>query len=750
MNESWCNSNLKGSYIGNAIELTESFFKYLKNDTNKTSTVKGSETQENNFYQYIEKNFFEKHGLANKGSTNTDSQKQTLADILTDKDFDRDGDLRKLKILSLLQLFNNLAISILKAEYSLFDNYSYNLNQLSEFYEIEKNKSGKIIEAAGGNESEKLDHYLIKSILKIFYHIISMCKIIDTKVDYKLINKNISLINTDFETRINSIYPHPPYKIKFLDKGIIDFFEQTLISVIDMTLIDHCYYLNPENINTLVQCFDRITEFKEFIDKNIPRNIPNRNETRTHFNSIVKIVQYKSAVLLQQMVDCYNKESDKNGNKKDFYSDFHFIISGTKLETMELDEFFGRKLELNRYNYPLDKNFNTEYLSPIIKSYTKKFSNYNEIKQEVDLFLDKEKSFYKKEAANKTHQDIVTFNETSKLSIKLYTKIYEIITANTTKEKIEKIKEFRSPKKPDPEFHGVDMYRLNPSAYSRFISILCEYLDEVLKDDHKEKSEIENIYELFGVIMRDYNEFIQNKKHFTVGELRFFPPFQYCYYKLLGNNTISYYPITKEKLPYVTEDDEPDYAKFKDEKVDFFFFMSLCRTPLNLGSLEDRLLDYQTKHIKIRESYRLFNSKKQLKEIVDENEKKFDDQHKNHITVLGILGAFIALASGAVSNWLTASNIFQFVFMEIGFIIALSCFVFLVRFRIKKGWTNFGFTLLYIILFFIFIGFLCGINYWIHDKYQEKLLESKPQKAPISQNNIHQDNNKNNTYSLNQ
>jgi len=714
-NQNWCNPNLKGSYIGKAIELIYSYLTYLKDDD--------SNDYDSNFYYYIEQYFFKERFK---------SSKIKFTDIFTDSAYDAELYLKELKVFSLLQLFNSLAISILKAEYSLFDNYSKNLNELSGFYEItDKNvKQPKIIECAGGDELKILDHYLIKSFLEIFYHIISMCKIIDTNVDDTLINKNILSINTDYKTRITTIYPHP-YSSgnKFIKKEIIVFFEKTIISIIDMTLIDHCYYINKENIDKLIQCFERISKFEDFIEKNIPLDILETDETVRNFKSVVAIVKYKSAVLLQQMVDCYNEEKDEEGVNKNFYSDFHFIITGTKPETTRFDEFFEGKLELNRYNYPFDSNFVADNYSPIIKSYSKEFKNYNFNNDFINIFTPAEEDFYKnnyRDKPEKTHQDIATFNKTSKLSIELYIKIKEI----TKSKDISKIEEFTKDK----------MYRLDPSAYTGFISILYEYLKDILEKKHK-NDEIEKIYRLYEKIMKDYSEFINNE-HYDVRGLRFFPPYHQCFYKL-ENHKIAFYPIQKENLPYIIKDDIPNYKNFTKNEVSFFFFMSLRRTPMDFKLLKDKFIDFQQKYIEIREKYRRFNAKKDLEDIVNENEKGLENQHRNHITVLGILGAFIALASGSVANWLVATNVIQFMFIEIGFIIALSCFAFLVRFRFNKNWK---YNLLYVFLFLTYIGFLCGIIGWLHYECKEQLFESKTQEKPFFQNNIDQSGMKHNTY----
>lgn len=672
----WREKNLEGSYIGNLIELLESL----------VIPPKGGNANSLNFYEYLEKY----------------RNNVPLKEIIGNS-YKNEPQIKGLKIHSLLQLFNNLAISILKAEYLLFDNYSENLNQLSEFYEIIDPKTrepiqGAILREVAGPEKEIFDHYLVKSILKTLYHVISMCKIIDTKIDCRLINKNISLINTDFEARLIAIYPQYTDSNKFIEKEIIDFFEETIFSIIQLTLIDHCYYLNLENINALVQCFERICKFSYFIEKHRLDSLENiDNKVIGDFEHIVEIVKYKSSVLLQQMVDYYEKETGKK-----FYNDFHFIISGTAQRTVEFRAFFKNKQTLLDYkNYPLADDFDRKKIHPILEHYENHFQGYD-LKTKLGFFTIDEKNFYKSEHATtlQTHQDIVTFNEGAEKSIELHIAINKVILEVEARNDITILED--KAKEVEKFYKNTTLYPLNPTAYKYLIESLYAYLETVfnLKDKNddpltaEEVAEIRKYYDLYEKILNDYKKFIHNKKLFDVGELRFFPPFHNCFYKLT-QDTISFHSIRKTNLPYIAEKDKANYLNFKDNDCCFFFFMSLYRVPLNLKHLEEKQLEYENYYIKIRERHRSLNLKVRFNDlkkttadqIKDHNaagvefEKKLENNSRNYTTILGILGSFIAFTTISIGAWNVIANVVQFVIFALAYIFALSCFVFLIKFN---------------------------------------------------------------------
>ena len=597
----------------------------------------------------------------------------------------------KLAVRMLLGLFNNICISILQQEYSLFDKYSENLSEISGFYD-DKDKYKIHNELNAEKDKEFIDTNLIKSIMYIMWYMIEQCKIIDHQIDYDKVNSTLILINIDFKKRIDLKYPRIAIKTEIFDKEIIDLFTQAIVSIIEMTIIDHLYYYSEENIEKLIKCIEQINQLKDYINnKDLGLTTDGEYKEKKDFEDIVDMVKFKSTVLLEQFIIYYEgkdneQPNDKETNRENFYKDHFFVIPGIK-------EDFETFLNENKiFNW---KNENLNLITQKIRADKKNDAKIYDSNVDDRFLLDDA-------TINKfNYEDICTFNKTSKESFDLFIKIRNI------KENIDKeieLKTFENWKLIDTISDFCfkndtpnEKNSKNPAAFKYFIEYLQIFLDFNLKKcltdtslfKDKRKDSIENAYNLYPKILKGYRIFVKNNENFNTGSLCFFPPYHECFYEIdRDKKTINNLEIIKEDI----------INNVRISNKDFFFFMSIGLKPLHIFYLDKRCIKYEEEYRSIRKMYRDLISQKNEKTISEsqtqlyvqscefkattfEFNRKINEISRNFITIVGILGAFIAFASISVGAIKVIDTPIKFVVVSLIYLLVFSSFAVLIRIK---------------------------------------------------------------------
>lgn len=724
---------------------------------------------------------------------------ELLKIVLAYKDKDYLLDIRKKAII--LRLFNHLTISILKAEYSLFDNYSDVLKEISGFertIDLDKNFKIKAIlrstierqGKAGFEEffySEFSDSYLIKSIITSIWYCIEICKSIDHKLSPTKINANFQIINSKRKERIDTIYQIFTDNT-FLDNEVVDLFEGSIKAIFNLTRIDYYYEFNKENFDDLFSVYEILNSLKRIFDFDRNGLDIKDEEIRKYcyqnellgktsllleeLNVILGIVEIKSKILIQQMIKHYDSEEGKDKFDKQY--DFIFygsnnIDEGNNLKSYlsNIDEYESIKFvkgEIKKdkiSKYPTDeyaKSLNHlpkgNYLNYLLKDRSDSENEFPLIDETFDLFTEysriegdkcngcgngkRRKSECKNHCSNgenNTKQDIIDFNEASRASIETYrnfkpiikrirnyddeglfnTDIKEILTIDDySQTKIKKllddiIKSINSEYYKDNSEFNKKFIDINPTVLQYYIEffhkITNAFLSEIreVADDNmilKSERIMGFYYEQYKEIINRFNDYCNDKSSRSIGEFRFFPPFQECFYEI-NDSVINCIKRTKEDFIDEISNDENIvmYKNNIETEKDIFFFLSYGLHPVNVDLLkkknqkyqEDFIIDTNKKDSLVYKKQELEHQKlKKLQNSVEAQERKYELQIEKQekdlrelrnqlITVLGILGSFIAFVSFATGTLKAVDTVAEFVIFAVVFCAAIGVLGWFIR-----------------------------------------------------------------------
>ena len=200
-------------------------------------------------------------------------------------------------LLPFLCAFNELSISLLKAEYIYVPEYKTLCEQcynrtISVFAESEENEPKK----ENNYDDTDLRHFIVFGMLEILELI--------EKIDYDITNqgKDILLIlnkdhrrSSDFKIKRHSLLSN-----NLLTNRLKDIFIDAFESVIDITTIDYFYTYTHKNCDDLYMAIERMNILSDFIHS--PEvSIDTITESIKEFDEIKKIIIYKAQKLLNQL-----------------------------------------------------------------------------------------------------------------------------------------------------------------------------------------------------------------------------------------------------------------------------------------------------------------------------------------------------------------------------------------------------------------------------------------------------------------
>lgn len=656
----------------------------------------------------------------------------------------------------ILRLFNHLAISILKAEYSLFDNYSDVLTKITGFegstsdeFKIKYVNDNKSVK----NEeriippSQYVDQYLIKSIINCVWHLIEICKTIDHKINKDKFDAFFQVVNKNRKQRINTIYPIHGEK-ELIEREIVDLFELSIESILDLTLIDHYFCFTKENFERLFIANDRMNSLHDAVTPEVYDNTDIQAEEKKYdfrnpfasdgignslidFRSIKNIVEIKSKLLLKQLKESFDS---KPINNKKFDDQFNFLFYGVKNEddTKNFDEYinnstcfnFTDRIEYNNYTKTYFKILNGES-----EECRKDDSDFSFLVKYNDEQLEKcgqcgshaKKRCQKHCSTGKcnTKRDIIEFNTCSEISIDNFLKnspclkTIKSLRRNDGYEKLikdkprltELLKEIDSvlfEQLPNFNNKTLDRLKLNPTNLIYYISFFNDILDRLIQELEDTDSMdsvafndkltiIKDIFKNYQKFTEEFNIYIRAKENtaYTTGEFRFFPPFQYCFYQLKELKNRSDNKKYQLKTIEREEDDfvgqsNDGFFKNNIESYDFFFFLSIGLHPVNIFQLSEKNKQFQHEFSLIGDRISTLKSKETLERIAQTHEKGFEASKQNNIQILGILGSFIAFVSFSTGTLKAVDTVAEFVIFAFIFCLAAAAFGFIVRIDSKE------------------------------------------------------------------
>lgn len=228
------------------------------------------------------------------------------------------------------QLFGHIGKSILNAEYLIFDEYSSSLQKIDDLF-FSKIKESDYEEGRNG------ELYILKSILKTSWLLQEACsrikRFISQDAPFNLIN-----IDPDSEERYRRSFKNVP-QLCGEEEALV--FENLLKSIINITLIDHCYISNEESVKKLFHAFVCL-ENSQWI-------LPKAQDAL--LEEVIKISLIKTASLLDRMI---NNEYHENKTKGLIEVNYDYIINYQ-------DGKSGLIKKLKEYSISLKKSFQLNY-----------------------------------------------------------------------------------------------------------------------------------------------------------------------------------------------------------------------------------------------------------------------------------------------------------------------------------------------------------------------------------------------------
>jgi hypothetical protein len=207
--------------------------------------------------------------------------------------------------------------------------------------------------------------------------------------------------------------------------------------------------------------------------------------------------------------------------------------------------------------------------------------------------------------------------------------------------------------------------------------------------------------------------FKKKNENNNTGSLRFFPPYHKCFYKIINIED------DKKTIEPITINEIDLKNNLIRDGEDFFFFMSIGIPPLNIFSLEKNIIEYEEEYRVIRGVYRDLRSLNENKEILkmqssileETSREDLRKQAKEYMTIVGILGAFIAFASVSVGSLKIIDTPIKFSLVSLIYLFVFSSFALLIRMNNLKK--HFKYILLCL---FILAGTIISILYIYKDE----------------------------------
>lgn len=549
------------------------------------------------------------------------------------------------------KIFYHLAKSILNAEYLFIKEYSLILRET--VVQLLKNGTEKKLK---GEEFRDIYPYTIRSFIKLAWYTEEICKHISRSLQDPA--THLVSANTDREARFNAL-PQP--NMFFGERNTLSY-ELLLESILDMTLIDHCYQTTGSNLEKLFLLFEREKFF----------NTLEGDKSDTIFMPIRIIARKKAATLLSQML-AQEKKSKANYNLK-----YYFNINSDTLW-----ENYQKNIESECINEDVIKT--NPWLN--IKN---RFKNIPISSRDIPTLINTQygKDIELYNAA--VNEGIQNYCE---LSFLIYKGNGQLHSAEFILAEFKRMKtQYENANKGKPIIEYC-LQKFTPSAFIKILEILVNDIEKQVsvekidRIDEKNVEYIEKEIEQLKIFLDHLRVYIRVYNDSTPFLYR--PPFEASFYSINNKREVSFAHIEKE-----------DIIKYNYENYEkCFFFASLGCTPVNVEyldfvhiyrnnerrklSIEFQKLKNHTFNEKLKQT-----SKEVQKKGLEDAETKIQNlsNQLRHDTVqqLGIFATFLAFVTISLGMIKVAKNIQQYMIFCLSFTASLSFFVILIHRRYRE------------------------------------------------------------------
>lgn len=533
-----------------------------------------------------------------------------------------------------MEIFSHLAKSILNAEYLIMDNYKFTLGKVESLY-LNRAEDYKGIEIEYTNEL-----YTLPSFLKVCWFLQEACDLISLYISDQP-KFNLVAVNTDREKRFRRL-PGVNTQDRFIGLQETKPFESLLESIIEMTLIDHCYRSEASSVEKLFHLFEQINEQSFY-------------QATDLYKKVLSAAKVKSACLLNRILnDDYHKKS-----KKTIEIDYDYIFNGKKGKNEFLEE-------IKAYCIPEKKFLKEEpsnYFLQIKQEAEQKHEKIEIEVEEVDFPYTESLFGDLKKYHTAIQIGMKSYRQQSDFILMVYQYNQKTCQANQVIELLQNA--FQDAANPT---HTPT--NLSPSFFGQVLEFLSQQIETHLDGKNQTIGQMNALNDLISLFKRILNELdIYLRKYLTNTPLFYRPYFHYSYYSLTDSGDISCCgKIETEKIE--TYD--------KDHFLPLFFFASLHCTPMNYQYLKALYNKYKIKHRQYNYTFEkiysetLFGKAEKLTQDFQEKLKQTSqEQTKKHVEMttisLGVFAAFIAFVTISIDLTKVAQNIHQFVIFSATF-----------------------------------------------------------------------------------
>lgn len=552
-------------------------------------------------------------------------------------------------------LFGHIGKSILNAEYLIFDKYSSSLQMIDNLFFLR-------IKELEYEEGRNGDPYILKSILKTSWFLQETCnrikRFISHEAPFNLIN-----IDSDNEERYRRSFKNIPQLCGEKDTIV---FENLLNSIINITLIDHCYISNEETVKKLFHAFVCL-ESSQWI-------LPKMRDALS--KEVVKISLIKAASLLDRMI---NNEYHENKTKGLIEVNYDYIINyqgGKNGLIKKLKEYSISSKELLKLNSSIRTRF--------------EFKN---------------KELHAKELIQRTEfdgyfRDLELYDGAIRIGIISYCEQSSVIqnihnNRKASKEVTDSIINFWNSES--------DKKNLTPSFFRQTLEVLSMEIKVLLQKDCSTRGEkdIKRIFELISLLKKILIELDRYIIRYSSNIPKQYRPFFIH----------SFYRISQDDNSVKAFDELENEKIINYNKLEFnngFFFASACCTPINLQYLKGLYTIYTQKHTDYLYQYEQIydslikgivttqlaelnnksnkltnNINRKMKELSHTTDIAIQNASQKHLesttTILGVLAAFLAFVTISINMGKLADNIIEYVCFASTFTGSLILFAILIK-----------------------------------------------------------------------
>lgn len=434
-----------------------------------------------------------------------------------------------------MQLFGYLGKSILNAEYLILSDYKKQLEKFDVFFD----GSGTEVDRGG-------DLYTLKSFLKICWHLQEFCLYIRRYLDANS-PFNLVLVNSDREKRYCGKFKREPI---LYGKEETVVFENLLQSIIEMTIIDHCYKSDEKSVQVLFYLYEQLNKP---IKKNSPPSL---------VCEVIRAAKIKTSSLLDRIInDEYHKKTESS-----IEVNYDYIINsigGKEQLVNDIQEFCITKENCAK-NIFIQKRDNNK-------------NNIFSLEELCTPFV-----------WDDSFTDLKLYHEAINLGINAYYNQSKIIKAirqyNQLAQDRHKVIQVIS------TFFSNSHSDLTPSFFRQVLKFVSESIDEIKARNENEwdQEALNRFYNYVFLIKKILLELSNYLKRYSTNIPFFFRPhFWYSFYECCFEKDAKFWkPITSDLI------NDYNCSSFKNK----FFFASVLCTPMNNQYLEGLYMIYYQKH----------------------------------------------------------------------------------------------------------------------------------------------------------